>query len=83
MFDQFEIVEKHFQLQELPLGEHFVKEGQYAKVIGYVASGMLYSYQIDQRGEMVTTNFFQPGSFCGSFFSFYRQAPALESIRTI
>ncbi len=83
MIDKTEILEKHFKIKELHIGEYFVKEGQYSKMIGYVESGLLHSYQIDSKGDTVTTNFFQPGSFCGSYFSFYRQAPALDSIKSI
>ncbi len=78
-----EIVKKYFNRIELQIGDYFVREGQYSKFIGYVESGLLRSYQIDSKDEMVTTNFYQPHSFCGSFFSFYRQQPSLENIKAI
>ncbi|WKN43440.1 Crp/Fnr family transcriptional regulator [Tunicatimonas pelagia] len=83
MINKSEILEKHFNLQELRAGEYFVKEGQYSKHIGYVEAGLLHSYQIDRTGDTVTTNFFLPEAFCGSFFSFYRHAPALDSVKAI
>ncbi|KEO72676.1 Crp/Fnr family transcriptional regulator [Anditalea andensis] len=83
MNEKTEILEKHFKTYQLHIGEYFVKEGQYSKVIGYVESGLLHAYQKDYKGETITTNFFLPGSFCGSYYSFYRQAPALESIKAI
>lgn len=83
MIIQRELLEKHFQLRVLQTGDYFVKEGQYPKQIGFVESGLLYAYQIDSKGEMVTTNFFQANSFCGSYYGFYKQAPSLESIKTI
>ncbi len=78
-----EIISRHFNSKELKAGDYFVKEGQYSKLIAYVEQGLLHSYQIDAKGEAITTNFFQAGLFCGSYFSFYRQAPALDSIKAI
>lgn len=83
MNDQTEILKGHFKLKELSIGEYFIKEGEYSKLIGYVESGLLHSYQIDTKGDLITTNFFQEGSFCGSYYSFYRQSPALDTIKTI
>jgi len=75
-----EIIEQYFQSMDLKAGEYFVKEGQYSKHIGYLESGLFRSYQINRSGEDITTNFFTPGSFCGSFFSFYRQSAALDFV---
>ncbi len=77
------IVKKHFNKIELGIGEHFVKEGQYSKSMGFVASGLLHSYQTNSKGETITTNFFLPGTFCGAFYSFYRQQPSFENIKSI
>jgi CRP-like cAMP-binding protein len=58
MIDQTEILEKYYKINELRKGEYFVKEGQYSKEIGSKESGMLHSYQIDSKGESITTIFF-------------------------
>ncbi|HAA15766.1 MAG TPA: hypothetical protein DCE41_30280 [Cytophagales bacterium] len=78
-----EILKLHFTQKKLQAGDYFAKEGQYSKTIGYVEIGLLHSYQIDHKGEIVTTNFFQAESFCGAYYSFYRQQPALEFIKAI
>lgn len=83
MIAESEILEKHFKIQELSAGDYFVKEGQYSRHIGYVESGLLRSYQVDSAGNDITTNFFLQGAFCGSFFSFYRKAPALDFVVSI
>ena len=83
MLSESELLAKHFEITSLNAGEYFVKEGQYSKVIGYVESGLLRSYQIDSSGDDITTNFFQEDSFCGSFYSFYRKAPALDYVVSI
>jgi len=76
-------LDQHFQKQQIPPGTHLVKEGQCTKHIGYVKSGLLRSYQLNQKGEEITTDFFNKDSFFGSFFSFYRKAPALNNLVTI
>lgn len=83
MTQEAEIIEEHFKVKELSAGEYFVKEGEYSKVIGYVESGLLRSYQIDSAGDDITTNFFLQDSYCGSFYSFYRKAPALDYVVSI
>jgi len=80
MITESELIERYFQTTQLNAKEYFVKEGQYSKQIGYVESGLLRSYQINHSGDDITTNFFTPDSFCGSFYSFYRQAPALDFV---
>lgn len=83
MDEHSELLEKHFSLKEINAGEYWAVEGQYTKSIGYVESGLLHAYQIDNQDEIVTTNFFTSGSFCGSFYSFYNQQPSLEYIKAI
>lgn len=75
--------QQYFKRKELSADSFFVKEGQVSKYIGYVESGLLRSYQINHKGEQITTNFFQPGAFCGAFYSFYEQQPAFENITSI
>jgi len=81
--NKLEILEKYFKIRELKKEDYFVRAGEYSKVIGYVESGLLHSYQIDSKGDFITTNFFLPDSYCGSFYSFYRNAPALDFIKAI
>lgn len=83
MLVQQSILDQYFERRELSPAESFVKEGQYSKHIGYIKSGLLRSFQINHKGEEITTNFFTVDSFCGSFFSFYRQAPALDNVLAI
>lgn len=81
--DLSNLLDKHFDTRDLHKGEYFIREGEYSNTIGYVESGLLHSYQIDESGESITTTFFQSGAFCGSYYSFYRKAPALDSIKAI
>lgn len=69
--------------KDLSPGDYYVREGQYAKTIGFVEHGLLHAYQVNHKGEEITTNFFLPKAFCGSYFSFYRKAPALDYIKAL
>lgn len=60
-----------------------MREGQYASQLAFIESGYLRTYQIDFNGNDVTINFHAPNSFCGSFYSFYTQQPALDNIVAI
>ncbi|MBR9919728.1 MAG: Crp/Fnr family transcriptional regulator [Bacteroidetes bacterium] len=60
--------------------EYFVREGQYVKSIAFVNDGMLRSYQIDYKGNDITTNFFPAGKFCSSYYSLYKEAPSFENV---
>lgn len=78
-----DLLNKHFQKRELRKDELFVREGDYSRCIAYVKSGLLYSFQVDRAGNSITTTFFEAGSFCGSYYSFYRKAPALDTVKAL
>lgn len=78
-----DILTEYSEEIQLKQGDFFVEEGKRSTKIGYVSSGLLHSYQIDQKGNQVTTNFFSSGNYCGSFYAFYCQKPALDSIEAI
>lgn len=78
-----ELIAQYGTLHVLDGNECYVKEGQIAKTIGWVESGMLRSFQIDYQGEEVTTNLFLTGSFCGAYYSFYEQKPSFEYIQAM
>lgn len=76
-------ISRHLKSIELDVGASFVREGQIAKYIGYVDTGLLRSYQIDHKGEEVTTNFFYTHTYCGAYHSFYQQEPAFETVEAL
>lgn len=67
----------------LKKNEHYVIEGQKVNTIAYVVNGYLRSYQIDYKGDDVTTNLFAPNSFCGAYYGFYAKQPSIENIVAI
>lgn len=64
-------------------GDHFIRRGQTSRYIALVESGYLRTYHLDEEAREVTTEFNGPNSFCGSYYSFYTQTPAFESIEAI
>ncbi|MGD1839778.1 MAG: Crp/Fnr family transcriptional regulator [Thermonemataceae bacterium] len=83
MFPLPDYITEKLQQKRLNPGDSFVEEGQIAKYLAFVETGLLRSYQIDYHGEEVTTNFFVKGSFCSAFHSFYEQAPSFEHIEAL
>lgn len=60
--------------------EHYIMEGQKVNTIAYIESGYLRTYQIDFKGDDITTNLHAPNSFCGSYYGFYLKQPSIENI---
>lgn len=77
------LLEEHATPKQVNKGEYWIREGQYAKSIAFVSEGYLRSFQIDYKGNDVSVNFFQSQQFCGAYYSFYAQAPALFTIEAL
>lgn len=74
---------KVIKKKSLKKGEHYILEGNRVNTIAYIESGFLRTYQIDYRGDDVTTNLHAPKSFCGSYYGFYSRAFSIENIVAI
>ena len=82
--DKFQaFLDAHTRVMQLKKGDYFIREGQYARQVAYIESGFLRTYQIDYKGNDVTINFFEPGYFCSSYYSFYSKAPSFENLVAI
>ncbi len=68
---------------DLAKGTHFVKSGDAVKTLAFIVDGYLRTYQIDFKGNDVTTNFHKPNEYCASYYGFYAQKPALDNIVAI
>lgn len=69
--------------KSLKKSEHYILEGNKVNTIAYVESGFLRTYQIDYKGDDITTNLHAPNSFCGSYYGFYTRAFSIENIVAI
>ncbi len=72
----WEITSEHFSLDIIEEKEHFLRDGEIARKLGFVKTGLLRSYYYDDAGRDVTLQFFQKGSVVISADSFNNHTPA-------
>lgn len=79
--DQFEgnLLERAVE-HKVAKGAHWVQAGAPVHQLAYLKSGYLRTYQIDYKGQDVTVEFHGPKQFCSSYYGFYTDEPALDSI---
>jgi hypothetical protein len=78
--DEVTIIEEAFDYQEISKGELYVKQGVIWNQIGFVLSGKLRNYYIDEKGNEITCFFVEAEHFISSFTSFLTNTPARENI---
>ncbi len=70
-------------LLSLKKGHEWISIGQRCRHIALIEAGFLRTFHLNKKGEDVTTEFNQPDTFCGSYYSFYSQQPSFEAIEAI
>jgi CRP-like cAMP-binding protein len=68
---------------QLKKGDKFVYSGQVSRHVALVKTGFLRAFHINEKGDELTTEFSQPGNFCGSYYSFFTEKPAFEYIEAM
>ncbi len=56
-----------FVLDELKKGEYFVREGEYAKEIAFLESGVVRAFYINSQGKEYNKTFFEGPAIIGSY----------------
>lgn len=72
-----------FKPIHLKKGEFFIHENEYCNHIGFIASGAVKAYAIDQEGKENITCFKFEKEFTGSFTEFVTQEKSRRSIRAV
>lgn len=72
-----------FQPKILSKGAYFLKEGQYADQMGFVQSGIVREYFLDDNGREVTKWISTPGYFVVDIGSFLFHQPARWNLQTL
>ena len=75
-------IEKASSTLEIPKGNFWVKQGKICDEVGFVVSGRLRNYYIDESENDITCYFVSPENFISSFTSFLTNTPANENIST-
>jgi CRP-like cAMP-binding protein len=76
-------IEKAFSTIEISKGNFWVKQGKICDQVGFVVSGRLRNYYIDESGNDITCYFVTPENFISSFTSFLTNTPANENISAL
>ncbi len=81
--ESLEQVLQFFKPKTYPKGTYLLKEGQYADSLGFVQSGIIREYLIDDKGREVTKWISTPGYFSVDLASFLFQQPARWNLHTL
>jgi len=63
-------------LQELKRKEFFAKAGKVQKAVGYIISGLVRSFYVDNDGNEITVGFYAEGDYVTHYASFVTQQPS-------
>jgi CRP/FNR family transcriptional regulator, anaerobic regulatory protein len=81
--DTLQQIGAFFKPKTLAKGAYFLKEGQYADQLGFVQTGIIREYLLDDKGREVTKWISSPGYFVVDIASFLFQQPARWSLQAL
>ncbi len=73
--DTFSKLEKCFKQIELQKNKFFVREGEYASQIGFLQSGIMRAFFLNQNGKEYSKQFFVAPSIIGAYSSLLLKEP--------
>ena len=76
-------IEQAYSTIEIAKGDLWVQQGKICDQVGFVVSGKLRNFYIDESGNEVTCYFVSPENFISSFTSFLTNTPAYENISAL
>lgn len=68
-------LQRCFEPSELNKNEFFVREGEYARQIGFLKQGVVRAFFLNQEGKEYTKQFFVEGSIIGAYSSLLSKRP--------
>jgi CRP-like cAMP-binding protein len=80
---EIDIIEKSFDVLEIPKGADWIKLGKICNQVGFVVSGKLRNYYVDAEGNEITCYFVTSENFISSFTSFLTNTPTNENITAL
>jgi CRP-like cAMP-binding protein len=76
-------IEQAFSTIEIVKGDLWVQQGKVCDQVGFVVSGKLRNFYIDDTGNEITCYFVSSENFISSFTSFLTNTPANENISAL
>ena len=81
--ENLEKISAHFDLIQLKKNDYYLKENQYSTQLGFVQSGILREFTLDENGKEITKWISTNGYFVVDLVSFYFQKPARWNIQAL
>ncbi len=78
-----ESVISYFEVKELPAGMDFLTLGKISNEIGFIDSGVVRNYSVNEAGEEVTRYFFRENQFIVDLESYYNRKPSTHPLQAV
>ena len=69
-------ISKRLTISEFKTKQYYLKAGQVQTAIGYVISGLMRSFYIDEKGNEITIAFIKENEYATDYGAFIRQKPS-------
>lgn len=81
--ENLEKISSYFDLIQFKKNDYYLKENQYSTQLGFVQSGILREFTVDESGKEITKWISTKGYFVVDLVSFYFQKPARWNIQAL
>lgn len=81
--EELDFIRTNLSLSFFQKKEFYLEEGKIQKAMGFVYSGLLRSYYVDEQGKKVTISFINENSYASDYPSFIQQKPSKYFIETL
>ena len=81
--DELEYISEHLTVTEYASKDYYLKSGNVQKSIGFVVSGLMRSFYIDDKGNEITIWFTKENEYATDYSSYVRQSPAKYFLQCI
>ena len=69
-------INKNFSITNIAQKHHYIKAGELQSSIGYIASGLIRAYYINENGNEVTVNFLKEGDYATHYPALKENKPS-------
>jgi CRP/FNR family transcriptional regulator, anaerobic regulatory protein len=76
-------ISKRLTISEFKAKQYYLKAGQVQTAIGYVVSGLMRSFYIDEKGNEITIAFIKENEYATDYGAFIRQKPSKYYIQCL
>ena len=81
--ENIDCVISYFEVKELPAGADFLTFGKISNELGFVDSGVIRNYSVNEAGEEVTRYFFHENQFIADLESYYSRKPSTYPLQAV